>query len=798
MEQLTVMTCAMGGNIANIDFLRPIIANLGMKLVAISEWDTHDVRWDQKSWLGELSKADIIICVQRHGLQPAKSNNRVTQAQYLGKPVCASPLHAYKEAITHGETGFICDTPEEWESALKSLRDDPALRERVGKAARQSAQKFYSIDAVGGYWLHVLGRLAKEACAPPKVDIIIPTWNNLKLLQECIKSIRANTDWPYNIIVVNSGTDGTKDWLAQQPDIIHQSVPERLHFSAANNLGLRLAHEKYVCFLNDDTIVAQHWLPALMHEAMKPGVGAVNPWSNCDQGWLHNEPWVVDGVNLHPGMTYESVERIIPQLYTQRHPKVVTPRQWVAFFCTVLPREAIDRVGFLDENFKSGCEDLDYCVRLEKLGYRFVTTFDSVVFHFGGSTRKNAEKFSYETHHREDRENQAYMRQKHQGAVATPLYAQEAADVAHFKKSLTTPLVFPKTQPVFVMFTGQGWEKWSPKSIDAGGIGGSETCAVYVCKEFARRGYKTILYGDPGSDAGVYDGVEYKPWEQFDPAQQIDILISSRRPDLFRLPVNAKKKICWVHDIFVHPDPKQYIFHDKIDKFFVLSPWHQQFFCQHHNIPVSKTYLTRNAIDLSRFTQPVPKVRGRMIYSSSPDRGLDVLLDCMPRIRARVPEAHLKVFYGFNNWKLAVESRKNPHEIAWMQRIESQLHQPGVEYVGRIGQKQLAQEFLQAELWGYPTAFTETFCITACEAMAAGVPVVTSNLAALSTTVGVDGGILLDGQNASEAYRNNFVEVCVYVLTNREAWNELSARGKRKAAGFGWEKLIDEWLVELT
>lgn len=770
----------MGGNIANADFLRPIVQNLGMKLITISEWPEHDIKWELATWKTHLAAADIVVCPQRHHIQPAKSNNRVTQAQHLGVPVVASPLPAYQEAIKHGETGFLADTPEEWTEALRKLRDDPILRKRIAMAGKASADTNYSIDAVGKRWVALLEDLTREASNPPHVDIIIPTWNNLDYLKECIKSIRQNTDWPHSIIVVNSGSDETAQWLSTQPDIIVSNRSERLHFSAAINIGLAISNSPYCCFLNDDTIVARHWLPALMHEAMKPGIGAVNPWSNCDLGWLHDENWSVDGITLRPGMRLDDVRRIIPQLYTQKHQKVVQQREWVAFFCTVLPREAINKVGPLDEQFRSGCEDLDYCRRLATLGYRFVTTFDSFVFHFGGVSRKNAEKSSYDLHHHEDRENQAYLQTKH--------FAPETA------KPLT---ITAKSQPIFVMYTGPGWEKWSPKSLDSG-IGGSETCAIYVCKEFAKRGYKTILYGDPGTDAGVYDGVEYRDHSEFNPSAPMDILISSRRPDLFQFPVNARKKICWVHDIWVHPDPNAYIFQDKIDKFFVLSPWHQKFFCDHHRLPISKTYLTRDGIDLSRFAGQVNRVRGRMVYSSSPDRGLDVLLDCIPLIRQNVPEAHLKVFYGFDNWKLAIQSRNNPHEIAWMKRIEAQLHQPGVEYVGRIGQKELAHEFMQAELWAYPTAFTETFCITACEAMAAGVPVVTSNLAALSTTVGIDGGVLIDGHNASEAYRNNFVAVCSHVLSNYQTWLELSTRSKAKAAGYSWEELINEWIAELA
>lgn len=775
-DRMKVITCSMGGNISNVDFLRPIINKLGMELITISEWPEHDIKWQRDTWLTELSKADIVICAQRD-IQPAKGNNRVTQAQYLGLPVCASPLQAYKEAITHGENGFICNTIEEWEECLLMLRDDDALRQRIGRNAKKSATEQYSLDAMGNRWLNLFKSLCLQASNPPKVDIIIPTYNNFKYLRACVDSIRKNTDWPYNIIVVNSGTDETANWIMRQNDIIYHNSPTRLCFSQANNIGLQIAKEGYVCFLNDDTIVAENWLPALMHEAMKPGVGGVNPFSNCDIGWLHNEPINIGGVELRAGMKYEEIENIIPQLYKYQHPKVVTNRKWLAFFSTVIPRHVINRVGLLDENLKSNAEDLDYCIRIEQLGYRFVTTFDSFVFHFGGVSRG-------------DIKNQA---------MCQPEDADSKIVLAtKYPQLFAVPVEQTVARKKVAIYTGQGWEKWSGDNVNTG-IGGSETAAVYVAREFARRGFDTTVYGDPPQER-EYDGVKYLNHARFDPSQYNDIFISSRRADIFNNGVNARKKVCWVHDIFLAYDQNTNINIDKIDRFFVLSPWHQQFFCNHHRVPIEKTYITRNGIDLTRFNgiqvkaKKLQRVPGRMIYSSSPDRGLDVLLNCLPHIQARVPEAHLKVFYGFDNWRKAALIRNNRDEINSMNLMLDKLaYLKGVDYIGRVGQDVLAEEMLQSSLWGYPTAFTETHCITAVEMMAAGVPIVTTNLAALSTTVG-DTGIMIDGNNWTVEYQQIFIDRCVEVLTNQNLWNDLSNRGLQKASQWRWDTLVDEWL----
>jgi len=763
--KIRVVWCGMGGNAVNLDPLRPIIQELGMELAVISEWDNADIKWNRKTWLRDLSNADIVLAPQRPWLQPAKSNNKVTQAQALGMPVVASPLQAYREAIDHGKTGFICETVEDWKTYLTMLRDDASLRERIGRAAQVEVRKKYAIDVIGAQWIELLESLCEENCAPPKVDIIVPTYNNLKYLKECVASIRKNTDWPYNIIVVNSGTDETAKWLQRQPDVIYYNSPERLHFSEANNVGLQISKERYVCLLNDDTIVGKHWLSALMHEAMKPGVGAVGPFSNCDRGWLHDEAVVVGGVSLVPGMTLEDVASVKDKIQDYAHPKSVRERDWVAFYCTLIPREVVEKVGILDQGFKSGCEDLDYCKRIKTQGYRVVQTYDSWVFHFGGKTRKNTEISDFVQHHEEDRANHALLKAKYE-------------------------------KPIFVLYTGPAWEQWSPKSVNEGGIGGSETCAVYVAREFAKRGYRSVVFSDCAGLEGEYDGVvyqDYRKFQDFISQNYAEIFVSSRIAGVFGLPIRAGYKICWVHDIWLSQDQNAEIHKNRVDKFYVLSPWHLDFFSRHHRVGREKLHVTRDGVDLDRFREKPPREKGRLIYSSSPDRGLDTLLEVFPRIRAEIPEASLHVFYGFANWEKAIRARNDQGQLAWMERLKGALQQPGVVYHDRVGQARLAQEFLKSELWAYPTWFTETFCITAAEAMAAGLPIITTDLAALSTTVG-DTGILLPGDCRSKEYKDRFVAECVLMLKDPDRWKEYSERSLARVKEFSWSTFADEWL----
>jgi len=832
--RLRIAWCGTGGNACTVDFLRPIAAKLGMELTVISEWDNADLKWDEKTWLRDLCAHDVVVVPQRP-VHMAKSNNRVTQAMSLGLPVLASPMRAYEEVVVHGRNGFICSAPEEWEKALTELRDEGRRRE-IGTAAKASVAN-YSMDVVGEEWLKIFEEACCDNCGLPRVDIIVPCWNNLECLKECVKSIETCTDWPYNIIVINSGTDGTAEWLAGRPDIIHWNSPTRLHFSHANNIGLKIGKEKFVMLLNDDTIVSRGWLSALMKEAMQPGVGAVGCLSNCDRFWLHNESIVVGGVDLVPGMTLDQIRPIMMPLYGYEFPRrgVRMDREWIAFYATLLPRAAIEKVGLLDESFLSGCEDRDYCARLKEAGYRIVQTWDSFVFHLGGSTRKNAEKTDKSLHASEDARNNALLAAKWAGkelkgnmltVLGTPGVQGPTGVQGDGSKTLgegdsgTEPLgdqtlggKTPKegdsgtrppygklsSKPVIAFYTGGAWERWGPPSVNGGGIGGSETAVVHVASGFAKRGYDVWVFADCEGLEGEYEGVKWLRYDkvnEFVARNEMEMFVSSRRPEAFSLPIRANLKVCWVHDIFVDPNRNAHINRDKIDRFMCLSPWHQSFFSSHHGIPKDKILVTRNGIDLRRFAVPQERVKGRFIYSSSPDRGLDVLLELFPAIRLRVPGATLEVAYGFENWEKSLKSRNNPSEMAWMERIKFMLKQPGVHYCGRLGQEELAKEFLRAEIWGYPTFFTETFGITAIEAFAAGLPVVTSDLAALHTTVG-DAGILLEGDPHDTNYRRWFVDECASLLTNKTKWEEYSEKGKKKAAGYSWDTLPDEWIKAL-
>jgi 2-polyprenyl-3-methyl-5-hydroxy-6-metoxy-1,4-benzoquinol methylase/glycosyltransferase involved in cell wall biosynthesis len=366
-------------------------------------------------------------------------------------------------------------------------------------------------------------------------------------------------------------------------------------------------------------------------------------------------------------------------------------------------------------------------------------------------------------------------------------------------------------EPLDIVFAcGDAWQAWNPKVYAEQGLGGSETMVVELAKRLALAGHRVRVYTSTGKyGEGIFDGVEYYQTQKLELAKRCDVLVVWRQANLLSLSIEAKVRWLWVHDVFAmnatHPHLLQ------ADRVLALSDWHKGFLADHHNLSLEQIGRTRNGIDLGRFDNPfvehIAAARNpkKVVYSSSPDRGLPVLLHVWPEIRKRVPDAELHVFYGFFNWQKmaeAVGGEQGQRQLEAIQTLTSRLRElepHGVTMHGKVDQQTLAREFLSAGVWAYPTWFSETSCLTAMEAQAAGLRIVTSSIAALNETVGHDYGVLLDGDWLSPEYQAKFVDETVRALEAPEGeWLRTRAEIQDRAhRDFGLDALAEGWVASM-
>lgn len=213
-----------------------------------------------------------------------------------------------------------------------------------------------------------------------RTSIIIPTYNGLHLLRSCVEAIKAWTDTPYEIIVVdNASTDGTADYCRKE-EIAFISLPENLGFPKACNLGLQLASGDEVLLLNNDVVVSTGWLSNLKAALYSAAdIGIVGPVTNYASG------------RQQVKTEYQGLE----EFHTvARQANISDPRKWIPVrrlvgLCFLLKREVLESVGLLDERFSPGhYEDDDYCYRARLQGYRMLIAGDCLVHHEGSASFK--------------------------------------------------------------------------------------------------------------------------------------------------------------------------------------------------------------------------------------------------------------------------------------------------------------------------------------------------------------------------------------------------------------------------
>lgn len=766
-----------GGSTKVLEPIIPIIKELDLELITIHEWENASVKWELSTWLSELKKADIIVLPASYEIQPCKSNNRLTQALSIGKPVVCSPLDSYVR-IEDENPGccLIANSIEQWKEYLLKLKNDETFCKEISLKAIEASKK-YSIEEITNKWVDVLKSVATKNAE--QIDIIIPSYNNVEYLKLCLESIEKNSFFKNKIIISDAGSD-EKTWeyykTLSNVQIIG-NINSRLNFSQTCNAAIKISSNDYFVLLNSDVIVSKNWdYNVLIKMKQDTNIAICGVLSNCDRYWLHdaaNKPkynmQLSDGFELVPGMKAFQLEGKLESLYSFMDNSnrslygTLTNQEWVAFYATMFNRKCVNNIGLLDPTFKNGGEDYCYCYRAKKMGYRICQAIDSFIFHFGGISRKAYEDSAYAVFHEEDKQNNVYMHEKCNKTIG--------------------------------IFSGLSFEHWDYRNLDQGGIGGSETWVIHISKELSKLGYRVVNFND--CEKEINDGnVQYIPFSKLNEYVEynyFDYFISSRTTEPFKLPIRSKKNFTIIHDIWLSNN-REIPYQEKIDKFLVLSEWHRDFVSEHHDLSKDRLIMTTNGIDLSRFDKKVERNPYRLHWSSSLDRGLDTLLYLFDFIKEKVPELELHIFYGMGNWIAC--SKYRPEEKKRIEYIQNAMKKDGVYYHGRVGQKQLAEEQLKASLWAYSTDFEESNCITAIESQAAGLPIVASNYAGLRTTVN-NSGILIGngtkGESYTREYRVEFVNKCIQLLTDKTLWQEWSEKSLQNAKKYAWEEIAKQW-----
>lgn len=321
-------------------------------------------------------------------------------------------------------------------------------------------------------------------------------------------------------------------------------------------------------------------------------------------------------------------------------------------------------------------------------------------------------------------------------------------------------------------------------------LGGSETALVEVARRVALRGRRVAVFCPvPEGAERTYDGVVYRHHAAAEAALAdgtlaVGTLVVCRDPTRAWLGRFAQRTLLWLQDMPMEGLRRQ---HREalpfVDRFLAVSRFQRDRFVARFDLPPERFVVTRNGVDAARYRPWGERVRGRLVYGSTPFRGLSVLLDAFPRIRSAVPEATLHVFSGMSLYDQA--------DAPFRALYDRASATAGVVRYDPVPQPALIDELRRADLMAYPATFDETSCVAAMMAISAGTPVVASSRAGLPETVG-DCGVLVPGDAKRDAdFPSRFADAVVSLLRDGRALDALRARCG--ARDLDWDPVVDAW-----
>lgn len=293
------------------------------------------------------------------------------------------------------------------------------------------------------------------------------------------------------------------------------------------------------------------------------------------------------------------------------------------------------------------------------------------------------------------------------------------------------PFKWPE-KSIIIMTGDTALDEWGPWSLKEG-IGGSEEAIIRLAPKLAKLGYKVVVYAKPGSRTGLYDGVMWRNFWDWNSEDTFDIFVAWRAPFIFEKRIKARKTYLWLHDVMEEGEfGANRLKH--IDKVIVLSKYHRSLFPM---IPENKILLSANGIDTEQFYELDNKLERdphKLIYASSHVRGLAYLYKIWPDVKKAVPDATLDVYYGRESYDKV--HKGNPERIKWMDDMINKAEElDGVIDHGKVSQETIIEQSFKSGIWPYPCPFPEIYCITAIKSQAAGAVPVASNYAALDETI---------------------------------------------------------------
>lgn len=283
-----------------------------------------------------------------------------------------------------------------------------------------------------------------------------------------------------------------------------------------------------------------------------------------------------------------------------------------------------------------------------------------------------------------------------------------------------------------------------------------------------------------------------------------DAYLTFNEPDLMRMVPAERLRICVMYlngFELAHPSYDKYIDLYSVPSHTLARHLHRGSLeaPPSYQISPSKIHVIPLSVNHEFYDQIVKREPHSIVYSSSPDRGLHHLLEFFPEIRARVPDATLKIFYRFDPWyQTAIKMPKSPLYPAVLSIGRSleklgRNGENGVTLVGPVPNRTLARELLGTRVFAYtcdPVSFTEGFSGAIMDACAAGCVPIISQVDALPEVYG-GAAYVIPGRPAE--HRREWIDTIVAAMTDDGFADQLRLPARAFTLGFTRQKIAAQY-----
>lgn len=330
----------------------------------------------------------------RAGFEGSQDYDLVLRVRDITQNIIHIPKILYHWRRIPGSTSDVYEAKiDARKSAMKSLKESITRRKLSAKLE----------DGLTAPSFRIKYQIEKK----PLISIIIPIRDNVKYLKTLLTSIEKKTTYKnYEILIMNNQSEEkeTLKFLSQikkKYRVIDHD--DEFNFATINNKAVTLSKGEHILLLNNDMkVITGEWLESMLEFSQLKQIGVVGALLFFEDDTIQHAGCAI-GIGGVAGHLYKYGR--LDNAYMNRSldlPKIIHNVSAVTGACIMVKKSIYQEVGGLDEKLKVAFNDIDFCLKVLKAGYRNVYTPFASLYHYESKSRG----YEYEDPVKEYRFNQ--------------------------------------------------------------------------------------------------------------------------------------------------------------------------------------------------------------------------------------------------------------------------------------------------------------------------------------------------------------------------------------------------------